>query len=116
MAVEQKSVLVCFHESKRAVSFPCCESPIEEREAFLEVVHHEFVDLLPSPPPPLIIQLKDEEWGEFVDVTKSAKIPHHCIVKLILAPSASCTSTSDIDSASASDRTRVSRNYNVSIE
>ncbi len=46
---------------------------------------YEFSDVLPSPSPPLIIQLKDERWeGEFLDLSKKGKIPHHTVVRVIL--------------------------------
>ena len=84
-ATQTKSVLVCFGESKKRVSFPCSDKDADvEKKAFLDAVYYEFCELLPSPPPPLIIQLKGEDWeGEFVDLAKDAKIPHHSVVRVI---------------------------------
>ncbi len=84
-STSSKSVLVCLGESKKQVSFECCEDADEEKKAFTDAMLYEFSDVLPSPSPPLIIQLKDERWeGEFLDLSKKAKIPHHTVVRVIL--------------------------------
>ena len=81
---QTKTVLVCFGEHKRQVSFPINESADLEKKSFVEAVHFEFTDVLPSPSPPLIIQLKNERWdGHFVDLSNKAIIPQHSVVRVI---------------------------------
>ena len=80
-----KSVLVCLNENKREVSFPEGLSVEEEKKEFLDAVHSVFSDLLPaSPPAPLTVQVKSEEWdGEFIDIGNETTIQHHSVVKVI---------------------------------
>ena len=33
---------------------------------------------------PMLLQRKDEDWGEFVDVGKDEVIPDQCVVKVVL--------------------------------
>ncbi len=63
-------VLVCLGESKKQVSFECCE---DADEAFTDAMLYEFSDVSPSPSPPLIIQLKDAQWeGSFQESQNSS--------------------------------------------
>ena len=34
--------------------------------------------------PTLILQRKDEEWGEFVDIEKKEVIPDRCVLNIVL--------------------------------
>ena len=34
--------------------------------------------------PTLILQRKDEEWGEFVDIEKKGVIPDRCVLNIVL--------------------------------
>ena len=76
----QKTVLACFGERKREVTF---SSDAEELQPLLAAVKAAYNDVI-KVNGELIMQLKSEDWGgEFVDLHKGSTIPNRSVVKVI---------------------------------
>ena len=84
----EKTILVSFGASRRAVTLPHSGEPeCSERELLLATCRLEFHDLLPAnlDTCTLVLQTRDEEWGGiFVDYTKPfvddrSRISTYCI-------------------------------------
>ena len=80
-----KSVLVCFGEHKRPVSFPVSDAR-GERKKLEEAIAVTFQDVIGElhPDRSLLLQLKSDGWaGEFVDLSDDAQIPDSSVIRAV---------------------------------
>ena len=81
-----KSVLVCFGEHKRPVTFS--SDPSFERKNLEEAIIDKFDNVIEGSRKPgrsLLLQTKSEGWGgEFVDLPDDAQLPDSSVVRAII--------------------------------
>ena len=67
----------------RIVKFALC-SAAEESKVLEKAIRMEFKDILSQDFGPLLLQIKDEEWGVFVDLVDAA-VPDRNTIKVLQA-------------------------------
>ena len=79
-----KTVLVCFEQWKRPVTFN------GGVQVLTEAMKTAFQDVLPADDnSPLVLQVKNEDWGgEFVDVIRDDDISDRSVVRTVFSSSA----------------------------
>ena len=85
---EKKSVLFCFGEHKRPISYTPSTDAKTERKAIEDAIIDKFQDVIGEslgPGRTLLLQLKSEGWaGEFVDMAEDAVIPESSVVRVVV--------------------------------
>ena len=79
----EKYVFVSFGIRNKIVKFASC-SAAEESKVLEEAIKMEFEDILGQDFGPLLLQIKDEEWGVFVDLVDVA-VPDRSTIKVLQA-------------------------------
>ena len=81
----QKTVLVCFGERKRPVTYTMDERK-SEKESLLSAVNEVFADVEGiGDDAEHLVQVKNEQWGgEFVDLKDEEKIPDRAVVRVVV--------------------------------
>ena len=82
---EKKSVLVCFGEHKRPISYTPSTDAKTERKAIEDAIIDDVIGESLGPGRTLLLQLKSEGWaGEFVDMAEDAVIPESSVVRVVV--------------------------------
>ena len=86
---DEKKVLVCFGERKRIVCIPSNSSdePSNVKEQLHANACEIYKDVIPAGIESIFFQVKDEDWGEFLDLTEGQSINHRSIVNMIVVNS-----------------------------
>ena len=75
-----KTVLVCFGERKRPVTYTVDEN---EKESLLAAAREVFTDV-DGIVDESVVQVKNEQWGgEFVDLKEDEKIPDRAVLRVV---------------------------------
>ncbi len=81
MEKKEKTVLACFGERKREVTFSASDDgdDLQALLAAIKAVYHDVIKMDAE----LVVQLKNENWaGEFLDI-KGSTIPDKAVIKVV---------------------------------
>ena len=82
-----KTILVCFHEMRRPISFEAKSTATEERHAVFEAVKEVFGDVFAEgrfDTSSFVLQAKSEDWGgEFVDIIDDQLFGDKQVVRIV---------------------------------
>jgi hypothetical protein len=78
----EKKVLLCLGKRKRAVSFNSDESE-SDKSALTKKVREEFSDILEKDETEIIIQVKDEEFNDWVDLKDGVDVPDKSVLQVV---------------------------------
>lgn len=78
----EKKVLLCLGKRKRAVSFNSDKSE-SDKSVLTKKVREEFGDILEEDQTEIIIQVKDEEWNDWVDLKDGADVPEKSVIQVL---------------------------------
>ena len=84
LKMTEKRVLVCLGKRRRPVCFT--SNPQEEKSdksIITKKVREEFDDVLNQADLSLIIQQKDLEWDEWVDILDDANVPNKSVLQVV---------------------------------
>lgn len=83
MELDEKEVLVCLGERKRSVSYTPPESNVEEKKVLLDAVREVYADVANLLRGDLVLQVKNETWGQFIDLEADKDIPNKTILRIV---------------------------------
>ncbi len=87
---QERKVLVCLGKRKRLVALSS-DSEISDKKVLLKKIKSEFKDKLPKTDSyEILLQMKDKEFDEFIEVRESDKIEDKAILKLIVEEKEVC--------------------------
>jgi hypothetical protein len=79
-SLSEKVVLVCLGERKRRVKYTPGENEVE---TILDSVRSVYGDLPKLLRGDLVLQIKNEDWGEFVDLAPEDSIPNRSVLRVV---------------------------------
>ena len=81
-SMAEKKILLCLGKRKRAVSFNSDESE-SDKSVLTKKVREEFSDILEKDQTEIIIQVKNEEWNDWVDLKDNVDVPDKSVLQVI---------------------------------